>query len=113
MGNAKLTDDGPPAPRPTNDNRPPATQVNFADELLMGLRFYSRLPTGDAPHRRPNLDRMALTLPLTSVLIGVIPVAVLLLTEWAGTPTFFAAVLAVAAFVIVTGAMSEDALADA
>ncbi len=113
MGNAKLTDDGPPAPRPINDNRPPTTRLSFGDELLMGVRFYSRLPTGSAPHQRPVLDRMALTLPLTSVVIGLIPVAVLLLLEWAGTPTFFAAVMAVAALVIVTGAMSEDALADA
>lgn len=108
-----MTDEGPPAPRPTNDNRPPATALNFGDELVMGVRFFSRLPTGNTPHQRPNLDRMALTLPLTSVVIGVIPVAVLLLLEWAGTPTFFAAVIAVASLIIVTGAMSEDALADA
>ena len=79
----------------------------------MGVRFYSRLPTGSTPHQRPNLDRMALTLPLTSVVIGVIPVAVLLLLEWLGAPTFFAAVIAVGVLVVVTGAMSEDALADA
>jgi adenosylcobinamide-GDP ribazoletransferase len=108
-----LTSDGPPAPRPTNDNRNPATAFSFGDDLLMGLRFYSRLPTGNTPHQRPNLDRMALTLPLTSVIIGVPPVAVLLILEWAGTPTFFAAVVAVALMVVVTGAMSEDALADA
>ncbi len=113
MGIAKLTDDGPPAPRPTNDNRPPAAALSFGDDLLMGVRFYSRLPTGNTPHRRPSLDRMALTLPLASVVIGAIPVAVLLVLEWLGTPTFFAAVIAVAALVIVTGAMSEDALADA
>jgi adenosylcobinamide-GDP ribazoletransferase len=108
----QLTSDGPPAPRPTNDNRPRSGN-SFADELLMGVRFYSRLPTGNAPHLRPNLERMALTLPLTSIVIGIPPVAVLLILEWAGVPTFFAAVLAVAAMVIVTGAMSEDALADA
>lgn len=108
-----MTDEGPPAPRPTNDNRVPATAVSFGDGLLMGVRFFSRLPTGNAPHQRPSLDRMALPLPLASVAIGAIPVAVLLLLEWVGTPTFFAAVIAVAALVIVTGAMSEDALADA
>jgi adenosylcobinamide-GDP ribazoletransferase len=108
-----LTDDRPPAPRPTNDNRHSAAGFNFGDELLMGVRFYSRLPTGNTAHQRPNLDRMALTLPLTSVVIGVIPVAVLLVLEWFGTPTFFAAVIAVATLVIVSGAMSEDALADA
>jgi adenosylcobinamide-GDP ribazoletransferase len=109
----QLSSDGPLAPRPTNDNRPAAGDRSFADDLVMGLRFYSRLPTGNTPHQRPNLDRMALTLPLASVVIGALPVALLLLLEWAGVPTFFAAVVAVAAFVIVTGAMSEDALADA
>jgi adenosylcobinamide-GDP ribazoletransferase len=108
-----LSSDGPLEPRPTNDNRSPSTPLNFGEELLMGVRFYSRLPTGNAPHQRPNLNRMALTLPLTSVVIGVIPVAVLLILEWLGTPTFFAAAIAVGAMVIVTGAMSEDALADA
>jgi adenosylcobinamide-GDP ribazoletransferase len=109
----QLTSDGPPAPRPTNDNRQPTTALSFGDDLLMGLRFYSRLPTGNTPHQRPNLDRIALTLPLTSVVVGVPPVALLLLLEWAGTPTFFAATMAVTLMVIVTGAMSEDALADA
>lgn len=106
-----MTSDGPPAPRPTNDNH--AVAQNFADDLVMGVRFYSRLPTGGAPHKRPNLERMALTLPLASVVIGIVPVAVLLVLEWLGTPTLFAAVLAVAAMVVVTGAMAEDALADA
>jgi adenosylcobinamide-GDP ribazoletransferase len=108
----QLTSDGPPAPRPTNDNQS-AAAANFGDDLLMGLRFYSRLPTGNIPHQRPNLDRMAPVLPLASVAIGIPPVALLLILEWAGTPTFFAAVMAVALMVIVTGAMSEDALADA
>jgi adenosylcobinamide-GDP ribazoletransferase len=108
-----LTSDGPPAPRPTNDNRQPTTPFNFGEDLLMGVRFYSRLPTGNAPHQRPNLDRIALTLPLTSVVVGIPPVALLLLLEWAGAPTFFAATMAVALLVIITGAMSEDAVADA
>ena len=108
----QLTSDGPPTPRPTNDNRPVGSR-SFADDLLMGVRFYSRLPTGTTPHQRPNLDRMALTLPLTSVVLGIPPVAVLLVLEWIGVPTFFAAVVAVATMVIVCGAMSEDALADA
>ena len=92
-----MTSDGPPAPRPTNDNRSEAA-ANFGDGLLMGLRFYSRLPTGNIPHQRPDLDRIALTLPLASVAIGIPAVALLLILEWAGTPTFFAAVLAVTLF---------------
>jgi adenosylcobinamide-GDP ribazoletransferase len=106
------------SPRPTNDNRPANTtspeprEVRLADDLLMGLRFYSRLPTGAVPHRRPNLSRIALALPFTSLVIGLLPAAVLLGLEWLAVPHLFAATLAVAAGVIVTGAMAEDALAD-
>ena len=108
-----MTSDGPPAPRPTNDNRQMPTDFGFGEALLMGLRFYSRLPTGNAPHIRPDLDRIALTLPLVSVIIGIPPVALLLLLEWFGAPTFFAATMAVALMVVITGAMTEDAVADA
>ena len=109
----QLTSDGPPAPRPTNDNRPTAGAGTFGDSLLMSVRFYSRLPTGTAPHQRPNLDHMAPVVPLASVIIGIPPVAALLLLEWIGTPTFFAATIAVGLMLVLTGAMSEDALADA
>jgi adenosylcobinamide-GDP ribazoletransferase len=108
-----LTSDGSPAPRPTNDNRPATDAFGFGESLLMGLRFYSRLPTGNTPHLRPDLNRIAITLPLVSVIIGVPPVVLLLLLEWFGTPTFFAATLAVAMAIIIAGAMPEDAIADA
>ena len=105
--------DGPPGPRPHNDNRPVAEGTQIVDDVLMGLRFYSRLPTGDRPHLKPNLSRIALALPFTSVAIGLGPAAVLLGFELVGTPHLFAAALAVAVLVIVSGAMAEDALADA
>jgi adenosylcobinamide-GDP ribazoletransferase len=103
----------PPGPPPTNDNHPLRADVRLSDDLLMGLRFYSRLPTGDAPHVRPNLTRMALALPFTSLVIGLGPAAVLLALEWLHAPHLFAAVAAIACMVIITGAMAEDALADA
>ena len=105
--------DVPPGPRPINDNNPLKADVRLTDDLLMGLRFYSRLPTGTAPHVRPSLSRIALALPFTSIVIAALPVAVLLGGEWLGMPHLFAATLAVAVMVIVTGAMAEDALADA
>lgn len=100
------------APRPTNDNRPPG-EGHLAADLLNAVRFFSRLPTGNAPHQTPSLTRMAPALPLASVLIGIGPAALLLGLELLGVPDLFAAVLAVAALVIVTGAMAEDAVADA
>ena len=100
------------APRPTNDNRP-LRESEPGDGLVMALRFYSRLPTGNAPHARPSLDRIALALPLASLMIGLGPALALLALLLAGVPGYFAAALAAALLVIVTGAMSEDALADA
>jgi len=109
-----LTDDppAPPSPRPTNDNRPPAGEMRLGDDLLMGIRFFARLPTGAAPHRRPNLSRIALALPFTSLVIGLGPALLLLGLEWLNVPHLFAAALAVAAMIVVTGAMAEDAIAD-
>jgi len=109
-----LTDDppAPPSPRPTNDNRPPAGEMRLGDDLVMGIRFFSRLPTGAAPHRRPNLSRIALALPFTSLVIGLGPALLLLGLEWLNVPHLFAAALAVAAMIVVTGAMAEDAIAD-
>ena len=109
-----LTDDppAPPSPRPTNDNRPPAGEMRLGDDLVMGIRFFSRLPTGAAPHRRPNLSRIALALPFTSLVIGLGPALLLLGLEWLNVPHLFAAALAVAAMIVVSGAMAEDAIAD-
>jgi adenosylcobinamide-GDP ribazoletransferase len=109
-----LTDAPPeaPPPRPTNDNRPFSGDYKLGDDLVMGLRFFSRLPTGTAPHRRPNLNRIALALPFTSLVIGIGPALLLLGLEWLNVPHFFAAALAVTAMIIATGAMAEDALAD-
>jgi adenosylcobinamide-GDP ribazoletransferase len=79
----------------------------------MALRFFSRLPTGARPHAVPNLDRIARVLPLAGLLIGFGPASVLLLCVAGGIPPLFAAVAAAACSAIVTGAMSEDAVADA
>ncbi|HEX4298746.1 MAG TPA: adenosylcobinamide-GDP ribazoletransferase, partial [Devosia sp.] len=104
---------GPDGPRPANENRPAPAELRLGDDLLMGVRFYSRLPTGTRPHLKPNLTRMAMALPFASLVIGALPAALLLGLEWLGVAHLFAAALAVGAVVTLTGAMSEDALADA
>lgn len=105
--------DPPLGPRPANENRQLPPDSRLAGDLLMGLRFYSRFPTGHGQHRRPELNRIALALPFTSTVIAIGPALLLLALEWLGVTHFFAAVMAVAALVVITGAMSEDALADA
>ena len=86
--------------------------LGLKDDLVMALRFFSRLPTGDAPHEKPDLGRIAMALPLASLVMGVVPV-LLLGGVWLGLPGYFAAALAVAAMVLVGGGMMEDSLADA
>jgi adenosylcobinamide-GDP ribazoletransferase len=102
--------------RPHNDNQAPqehaAERPPLVDDLVMGVRFFSRLPTGDRPHEPPDLTRIAMALPFASLVIGMLPALLLLGASLAGLPTLFAAGLAVTASVIVTGAMAEDALAD-
>lgn len=79
----------------------------------MALRFFSRLPTGDSPHQKPDLGRITMALPLASVVIGIGPALLLIGATLIGLPPYFAAALAVAAMVMAGGAMAEDALADA
>lgn len=93
-------------------NPPPRGGLGLKDDLVMALRFFSRLPTGDSPHERPELSRIAMALPFASVLMGLIPIA-LIFSVWLGLPAYFAAALAVGAMVVVGGGMMEDALADA
>lgn len=86
--------------------------IGLTDDLVMALRFFSRLPTGSSPHQRPDLGRMAMALPLASVVIGAGPALLLIGAVLVGMPEFFAAAMAVAAMVMASGAMAEDALAD-
>lgn len=79
----------------------------------MCLRFYSRLPSGESAHQTPSLTRMAPALPFASLLIGVGPALLLFVGTVIGLPPLFAAALALALSALITGAMAEDALADA
>ena len=93
--------------------RAPAGGMGLRDDFIMALRFFSRLPTGDSPHQTPELGRIAMALPLASVVIGIGPALLLIGGTLLGLPSYFAAALAVGAMVLSSGAMAEDALADA
>jgi adenosylcobinamide-GDP ribazoletransferase len=93
--------------------RAPAGGIGLRDDFIMALRFFSRLPTGETPHQTPDLGRIAMALPLASVVIGIGPTLLLIGGVLVGLPSYFAAALAVGAMVTASGAMAEDALADA
>ncbi|GLQ55122.1 adenosylcobinamide-GDP ribazoletransferase [Devosia nitrariae] len=101
-----------PADGETDRPRAPESTGGLFADMIMALRFFSRLPTGDSPHEVPVLDRMALALPFASLVIGIGPALLLVFGLLLGLPAYFAAVLAVAAMVLATGAMAEDAIAD-
>ena len=100
-------------PRQDNGGPPPQRERRLTDDLVMGLRFFSRLPAGDSPFEAPDLGRIAIGLAFTSVVIGFGPVLLMLLAAWAGLPPYFAATLGVTLMLAATGAMPDDALADA
>jgi len=103
--------------RASNDNaphpRPPLTGRRLRDDILMGIRFYSRLPTGDRAHEVPDLHRMAPALPFVSLMLALGPAVILSIGAQIGLPGPAAAAIAVLVGVMITGAMAEDALADA
>jgi len=108
-----------PGPRIRQDNLHPDVRAagvpppvrDFRSDIVMALRFFSRLPTGDRPFEPPELGRIAIALPFASTLIAIGP-ALLLLLLGLVLPGYFAAALAVGAMLAVTGAMADDAIAD-
>lgn len=81
-------------------------------DLVMGWRFFSRLPSGPSAHEAPDLARMAPVLAPVSVLIGLGPALLVFVLALIDMPVLPATVLGLVALALVTGAMSEDAIAD-
>jgi len=92
---------------------PPPRQTPALAQLLDAIRFLTILPVPDSD-RAPEPDwltRAMTFFPITGVGIGVISALVLLIGNSLFGPGL-AALLAVAASIVVTGAMHEDGLAD-
>lgn len=98
--------------RDLNDDIP-AIGKSGLEPILGAVRFYSRLPVGGDAGKRPVLDHMAPLLPVAGLLIGLPSTIALAGLTLAGMPALFAAALALAVWVVVTGAMAEDGFADA
>ena len=84
---------------------------DWLDDLVAAAAFLTRVPV---PHRAspPNLARAYRAFPLLGAAIGAAVGAVYLLLLWIGLPTIGAAVLALGAGALLTGALHEDGLAD-
>jgi len=76
------------------------------------VRFLTRLPVPEVGLEHDGPAQAAWAFPVVGALVGLIGGAVLLVATAIGVPALVAATLAVAATVLVTGALHEDGLAD-
>jgi len=92
---------------------PPTTPWDRRHDALLALVFLTRLPI-KLPGTPPEgaTARMMAWFPLVGVVVGTIGAVVYGLAWWCGASSTVAAILAVAAMVLTTGAMHEDGLAD-
>lgn len=82
------------------------------EELRLAFMLLSRLPVGAIRGETPALAASAWAWPLVGAVIGAISAALCGLALWLGLPPVMAATIALAASLLVTGAMHEDGLAD-
>ena len=79
--------------------------------LRAAAGFLTRIPVGSAPFSGPVLDRAGAWFPLVGLLVGGVGLGVWWVADGLAGP-LVAAVAAVLATVVVTGALHEDGLAD-
>jgi len=94
-----------------NENETVSTP-SILEDIVMGIRFYSRLKIPKFSHAKMQISVMAKVLGLASVIIGIFPGLVLFLSLLLGLPILLGASFAVAVQIAITGAMAEDGLAD-
>ncbi|MFX0545575.1 adenosylcobinamide-GDP ribazoletransferase [Roseovarius sp. S1116L3] len=81
----------------------------YTGDFHAAMALLTRLPLPDAPTRGAGA---VWAYPLVGALVGLIAGLIGLIAHWCGLPSALAALAALAAQVIVTGAMHEDGLAD-
>jgi adenosylcobinamide-GDP ribazoletransferase len=86
----------------------------WRDDLLNAARLLTRLPLGSAAARgaAQSASHPARCYPLVGLGIGAASAAAFLLASWLALPPFAAALAALAASILLTGALHEDGLAD-
>lgn len=83
----------------------------YAASVIVAVGFFTRVPVfRSAPI--PGLSESMWAAPVAGMLVGAVVGTTAALSAWAGSPVGIVAVLAIAAGLIVTGALHEDGLAD-
>lgn len=87
--------------------------MRLFDDLITSLRLLTRIPMPRAKDDAPDLARALWAFPLAGMIVGATGAAALLLAQFAGLGVWLAAGLAIAAQILLTGALHEDGLSDA
>ena len=87
-------------------------QNDFIRDSLLALSLLTRLPVKLDEDVYTQSARAAWAYPLVGLVTGLLACLVAQITLWIGLPLWSAALLALGAVIIVTGAMHEDGLAD-
>ena len=82
------------------------------EEMRLAVMLLTRLPAGRLRDPAPSFADAAWAYPVVGAVVGVISGTVFCATSALGLPALAAALLAIGAGVLVTGAMHEDGLAD-
>ena len=83
-----------------------------ADEIRLAFMLLSRLPAGRIDGAAPSMAASSWAWPIVGLAVGAIMALACGIGLWIGVPPLMAALLALAAGALATGAMHEDGLAD-
>jgi adenosylcobinamide-GDP ribazoletransferase len=85
---------------------------NPLGDIAACVGFYTRLPVGGLAAPSDDFAQAQWAAPIAGVVVGFCGALALTIAAWIGLPPFVAALLAVAATMLITGALHEDGLAD-
>jgi len=82
-------------------------------ELVLALRFFTRLPLGTAAAPEPGaLARASWAFPVAGIVVGIVCALAYAVADLLAVPPLAIALVAIGAGAVVTGALHEDGLAD-
>jgi adenosylcobinamide-GDP ribazoletransferase len=87
------------------------TPARLIGDVAENLRFFTRLPLGAAAGA-PDFGRIGWAAPLAGAVVGALGAVAFVAARSLGFPPLLSATLAVAAEILLTGALHEDGLAD-
>ncbi len=95
-----------------NDARPATGLSGWLADVAGAAALLTILPTPSRWQEGAEWPRAMRTLPIVGLLVGLLAAGVLWLSLLAGAPAVFAALVALLAGVVLSGALHEDGLAD-